>query len=50
MQSVVLGLIRFALNQPKPNEVALKKVYDFVDERRYLIDKDDKSVAHNQRY
>lgn len=46
MQSIVLGLIRYSLGTPTPQEQALKKVYDFVDERRFLQDKDKAAEAH----
>jgi len=38
MQSIVMGLIKFSLDSPTENEKVFKKVYDFVDERRYLIE------------
>ncbi len=44
-QSVALGLIRYALAQPQENEVVLKRIYDFVDERRYLTEIDAESKA-----
>ena len=32
---VILGLIKFSLNQKAENELKLKDIYDFIDERRY---------------
>lgn len=43
MQKVILGLIRFALQERNEGEKALKMVYDFVDERRYLTDQGEPS-------
>ncbi|KAM3130359.1 hypothetical protein pb186bvf_017562 [Paramecium bursaria] len=40
MQKVILGLIRYSLNQPTENEQALKVVYDFVDEKMLLTEGD----------
>ncbi|KAL4506893.1 hypothetical protein ABPG72_001314 [Tetrahymena utriculariae] len=48
-QSVALGLIKFALNQPDEKEVALKKVYDFVDERKYLTELDPETKSKLDR-
>ncbi|EGR30090.1 hypothetical protein IMG5_142830 [Ichthyophthirius multifiliis] len=42
-QGLALGIIKFALNQMSDQELALQKIYDFIDERMYLTELDEET-------
>ncbi|KRX06309.1 hypothetical protein PPERSA_06280 [Pseudocohnilembus persalinus] len=45
MQNLALGIIKFSLDQPDDKQKALKKIYDFIDERRFMTELDPQTKA-----